>query len=185
MVDTGRLNWHVPYGGVPSWFAESRWPPATMCIVRSTMTTAPTNKRTQVVASAALGFCAGWVFVPLTMNLLYYTTKPMDLIEGETIWVFAVLFGASFSAIPFFASRGGDPSRRPRLRVLLVLGLIWSTSIAVAFLIVRTVTAHIHNTTLDIPEQLIPGGLFFIPVFAGLVVFLAAIWTRRRNRPSL
>ena len=148
------------------------------------MTPTPTSKRSVVVAFATLGFCAGWVFVPVTMNWLYYTTKPMAFIGGGTVWVFAVLFGASLSAIPLFGSRGGGASRGPAFRVLLVLGLIWSACIGLALLIVRTATAHIHNTTLNIPEPLIPGGLFFIPIFAGVVICLAGTWARKRYGPS-
>jgi hypothetical protein len=152
--------------------------------VRIAMTPTPASKRSVVIAFATLGFCAGWVFMPTTMDWLYYTTKPMAFIGAVTLWVFAVLFAASLSAIPLFAPQGGDAGRSPGLRVLLVFGFVWSVSAGVALLIVRTVTAHIHNTTLSIPEPLVPGGLFFIPVFAGLVVLLAGIWVRKRYGPS-
>ena len=148
------------------------------------MTPTPASKRSVVVAFATLGFCAGWVFVPTTMDWLYYTTKPMAFIGGITLWVFAVLFGASLSAIPLFASQGGGANGGPDLRVLLALGLIWTASVGVALLVVRTVTAQIHNTTLSIPTLLIPGGLFLIPVFGGLMVILAATWARKKYGPS-
>jgi hypothetical protein len=138
-----------------------------------------------VVVFATLGYCAGWVFVPATMDWLYYTTKPLAFISDVTLWVLAVLFSASFSAIPLIASQGGGASRSPDSRVLLVLGLVWSASVCVALLVVRTVTAHIHNATLSIPEPLIPGGLFFIPVFAGFVVLLVGTWLRERYGASL
>ena len=148
------------------------------------MATTPTSKRSVVVAFGTIGFCVGWVFLPATIDWLYYTTKPMAFIDGFTVWLFAVLFGASISLIPLFALHSENTSCSPKVRPLLTLGLLWLASGSAAFLIVRVVTAHVHTVTLSLPDRLVPAGLFFIPIVAGVAVALAGILARGRRRTS-
>lgn len=117
-----------------------------------------------------LGLALGWCFPVLFADWIFYTTKPFHFLDDRMVLILGVVFAFSAATIPFLAAlvqrSAADISYR---RSLLRCSCIWIAGAAGSSLAVSLLAATIHHQAKSIPEWLVPSGLYFIPVTAGIV----------------
>ena len=111
-----------------------------------------------------LGACAFGL-----VEKMFYTTKPFAFLNDWHFLVFFVLFTASFASIPIAAGR----SNRRRLTLSVIA---WVSAAILTAILVAIATATIHHRMLNIPDWLIPVGLWLVPVVPGIMTVLQAKW---------
>lgn len=148
------------------------------------MTPTNQNARQMVTLFGVLGFVFGWCFPAAFGGWIFYTTKPLEFIDGWMIPVIAASFGASLAAIPFAVSAISRSSAGGRyFTPLFVLTGVWAVIVFSTSVVVRIVTATVHQKTLHIPIWLIPVSLILVAVVPGVIV-LALGYLRARRHES-
>jgi hypothetical protein len=122
------------------------------------------------ISGLVLGFFS-MGFIPL----VFYTTKPFHFLDEWALYLFVVLFAASFTLIPVAAARW------PAIRIVRLF-LVWIGATVIAGLVVSVHTAVVHNQTLSIPDWLLPTGLLSIPIISGVVTLVLARSYRSREK---